>query len=424
MYVPCSTVLILRFPWDSGVQGFPCTHRPLDWAEEESVYGHSIVNTLENAEMFGQFTANRPARCGCVPHMMRRSASVYTRPKHESRSVRGGIGIEGRQRCKQVSWAQVAFLKIEIPRSWLNVDDDRPSPSQFALQRVPTDMPAWLPTTSPISLEWLGEDTKRQGKADDASRTMLPERRASVDRCDVDVSSKSEFELTDTSTTPSDYQNYHAPSLGPHTYLRSGLGDMGEHPPLPLLTQLSSSPDTSSNCHSLDTTLVAKSRQRTASGQFISRSPPRVRALDKISCASVSAKMELECRGDTVTRDFFSSPRECVRMRGQGGGEGGAYEIGSLLSMCDILTNGMYYDVDSKKEHFDHEQTSIMIIDHDCGTDFPQGNPQAGVTVTDIGNDPDDICDLLTFGGSLPSLEGEGLNSELYRHATHSVFIN
>mmetsp|Transcript_32853 Transcript_32853/g.27780 ORF Transcript_32853/g.27780 Transcript_32853/m.27780 type:complete len:383 (+) Transcript_32853:141-1289(+) len=358
-------------------QVFPSATCPINWAAEDSVYSHSIVNTLENAEYFRQSAAaTRPARCGCVP-MLRRFASPAVPKQHESKSAS--------RICKQVSWAQIAFFRRDIPRSWLDVDGDKQAHAQFSPQRVPTEMPAWLPVTSFISREWLGEDDALEHKNIDAAKSEF------------------ETELTDTSTTLS---KYHAPPVGPSNTLwnrgREGVGgerstgtELDSHRPI--------SPSTSSsNCHSLDATLVRNSgiNFKAPHGRVSCPSPPRTPALDKISFAPSLPKMELEC--NTVTRDFMDSLKECSPTCGQGSSRDDADGMAELLSMCDILTHGLRDEETwgaGESQTTDINNVGLHMIIEDSG--LFEKIPQ--IAFEHLGR-TDDMCDLLTFGGTCPPL--------------------
>jgi len=86
----------------------------------------------QNAEYFRQSAAaTRPARCGCVP-MLRRGASPAMPKQHGSKS--------DSRICKQVSWAQIAFFRSDIPRSWLDVDGDKQAHAQVLFPAPPQSM--------------------------------------------------------------------------------------------------------------------------------------------------------------------------------------------------------------------------------------------------------------------------------------------
>jgi len=256
---------------------------------------------------------------------------------------------------------------------------------QFSPQRVPTEMPAWLPVTSFISREWLGEDDALEHKNIDAAKSEF------------------ETELTDTSTTLS---KYHAPPVGPsNTHWnrgREGVGgerstgtELDSHRPI--------SPSTSSsNCHSLDATLVRNSgiNFKAPHGRVSSPSPPRTPALDKISFAPSLAKMELEC--NTVTRDFMDSLKECSPTCGQGSSRDDADGMAELLSMCDILTHGLRDEETwgaGESQTTDINNVGLHMIIEDSG--LFEKIPQ--IAFEHLGR-TDDMCDLLTFGGTCPPL--------------------
>jgi len=256
---------------------------------------------------------------------------------------------------------------------------------QFLPERVPTEMPAWLPVTSFISREWFEEDAALEDQNIDAAKNEF------------------ETELTDTSTTLSEY---HAPPIGPsNTHWNRGREGVGGERCTG--TQLDShrpfSPSTSSsNCHSLDATLVRNSgiNFKAPHGRVSSPSTPRTPALDKISFAPSSAKMELVC--NTVTSDFMDSLIECSPTCGQESIRDDADGMAELLSMCDILTHGLRDEETwgpGESQTTDQNNVGLHMIIEDSV--FFEKSPK---TALDHLGWTDDICDLLTFGGTCPHL--------------------
>ena len=73
----------------------------------------------QNSAMFER--ARRPARCGCMPLLRKRSkAYTSTRTANGDRVHSPGKG----KLCRGVTFANIVFLRTEIPRSWLDVDHE------------------------------------------------------------------------------------------------------------------------------------------------------------------------------------------------------------------------------------------------------------------------------------------------------------
>lgn len=226
--------------------------------------------------------------------------------------------------------------------------------------RVPTGMPAWLPTISPVSAEWLGDET---GDETGAGSTRVPVQDNGGDACDCHQA----------------HDDYEAAV--------SGLGKAA------LADKRAEDPDTSSNCHSLDSTLVAKtgiSVLNAASPKpaavhsshqhgrhMVLAQVGRSERKDVVGGASADASPILQGRPTKLEPLCDMAKDRSVGDLGKCAGQ--ASEQEGLSSICDILTFG---------------------IELEAAGPASDGEPWAhGLQRVSSAYDDVDMCELLTFGG-------------------------
>ena len=271
-------------------------------------------------------------------------------------------------------------------------------------QRVPTGMPAWLPTISPISAEWLEDAAEARSTS-------------------VRVQSSGGRDGGDACAAAGDQGHGDCPQQDPDDSLTavSGLGeaaacaakdkraaDSASGPTEGHRAYHPASPDTSSNCHSLDSTLVAKTGNsgrnvaspllaavHTAVQQQHARHVGDVGGGDCRQSKHVSGDTSADAspilqRGPAKVEPVCDVTKD-ARVDGVGPCAERASEQEGLLSICDILTFGV-----------EPEASGPVSADHSA-------HGMQRVTSAYNYND-EDICELLTFGDSISHSNGHRHN--------------
>ena len=257
-------------------------------------------------------------------------------------------------------------------------------------RRVPTGMPAWLLTIPPT---WLGDDAA----PDDASPLSgVPVQLERCDACGGDTSGVSARH-----PAHDDYCQSVSTGLeeaGSRGKLDvSGASATADGHPLHRVCHLAS-PDTSSSCHSLDSTLVAK---RGLSGRTAAPASPKQVVLPSHQVRNLvqsdwqpPLKLEPVCTSASGT--LLSADVQFAQQEFEGEG---------LLSICDILTFGIAPEAQglwSLEKANSSTQTSAHQ-DRDRDIDRSVYNEY-------------EICELLSSGGN--NLELRNGNTNMMQNIT------
>lgn len=319
------------------------------------MYAHAVVNALENSAMFARLAARRPTRCSCAPTWRRGSKG------HAALSNGTQTRVHGRktQQHQGVHFANIVFLRTEIPRGWLDADHESQLNKNFVF-RAPTGMPAWQPV---VAFACGAED-------------------CSTSQCGTSQHSKA--------TTKAESVADGCLACPPN---RSDFGSIC-HP---------SSPDASSDCHSLDSTVLVRhhlSPTRAGRAKHLTerggngKTEPRV----DVAC-SVHAQLD---------QDLKACPPK----------EGGhAPDLGWI---CDVLTTGAEdfrphvqdQDWDSyPRSHYPCKFYNREVISNDSKSTSSDRSTESNAlhkllrrehpaALDDVAHgDVLNICDILTSGG-------------------------
>ena len=264
-------------------------------------------------------------------------------------------------------------------------------------RRVPTGMPAWLLTIPPT---WLGDDAA----PDDASPLSgVPVQLERCDACGGDTSGVSARH-----PAHDDYCQSVSTGLeeaGSRGKLDvSGASATADGHPLHRVCHLAS-PDTSSSCHSLDSTLVAKGG---LSGRTAVPASPKQVVLPshqvgdfvqsdwQTSKESIVQPLKLEPVCDLESGTLLGTDVQLAQQEFEGGG---------LLSICDILTFGIDPEAQGLWNFNNANSSTQSSAQQDCDHDIDRS----------VYNEYE-ICELLSSGGN--NLELRNGNTNMMQNIT------
>ena len=256
--------------------------------------------------------------------------------------------------------------------------------------RVPTGMPAWLLTVPPT---WLGDDAAPDDAAPQSGVPVLLEcsdARGGDNPC---VPARRPAHDCQPASTGLE-------EAGSGVKLDvSGASATVDGHPLHRVCHLAS-PDTSSSCHSLDNTLVAKGG---LSGRTAVPASPKQVVLPshqvgdfvqsdwQTSKESIVQPLKLEPVCDLESGTLLGTDVQLAQQEFEGGG---------LLSICDILTFGIDPEAQGLWNFNNANSSTQSSAQQDCDHDIDRS----------VYNEYD-ICELLSYGGDRLELQDGNKNT-------------